>query len=202
MLPSTKELKLPTCKQLKDEKPDVLIKADIGEGIITVFQNGFFKYEESDHATVYAVDRCNELTWIFQNGDRSTIDETCFSDCIWTLPLQIIGSDRIEHNREKAEDDHIVYHLDDYDFDRNSELCEYDTVEKKIEEEEAEKQKLYNLQKLRIALNALTVRQREIIGLYYYDGLTQNQIAVCTGLGRRTVREHLNAVHKKFTKIF
>ena len=50
-------------------------------------------------------------------------------------------------------------------------------------------------------LDCLTERQREVITAYFFDGLTQQQIADKLGIAKQSVNENLKAAIKKMKKI-
>ena len=55
-VPSTGDGILPKANNLPDS--DILVTKDGGDFKITVYKSGHFVYEEGEHTTVFAVDRC------------------------------------------------------------------------------------------------------------------------------------------------
>ena len=49
-------------------------------------------------------------------------------------------------------------------------------------------------------LDCLTERQREVVMAYFFDGLTQQQIADKLGIGQRAVAYHMEAALKRLRK--
>lgn len=71
-----------------------------------------------------------------------------------------------------------------------------------MEAENAEMLADEELRRLYAAMGKLTERQREVIELYYFKGMTQQEIADELGIGRRSVGNALEGAIKKLKKVF
>ena len=58
------------------------------------------------------------------------------------------------------------------------------------------------LRRLYAAMSKLTERQMEVVQLYFYKGMTQQEIAEEIGIGRRSVGNCLEGALKKIRKNF
>ena len=58
------------------------------------------------------------------------------------------------------------------------------------------------LRRLYAAMSKLTERQMEVVQLYFYKGMTQQEIAEKIGIGRRSVGNCLEGALKKIRKNF
>ena len=74
----------------------------------------------------------------------------------------------------------------------------------KMEEEDRDKEVLLNtvFDLLYVVEEGWTERQREIIELYYFKGMTQQEIADELGIGQRAVSHSLEGTLKKLKKVF
>lgn len=61
--------------------------------------------------------------------------------------------------------------------------------------EDAEPEELFGEEQIKSALEELTPKQREVLRLLHWEGLTQYQIAEKLGIGRTTVEGHIKAAH-------
>ena len=71
-----------------------------------------------------------------------------------------------------------------------------------MEAENAEMLADEELRRLYAAIGKLTERQKEVIELYYFKGMTQQEIAEELGIGRRSVGNVLEGAIKKIKKVF
>ena len=193
LLPETEGQKLPTVKALRELDTQVLAIVDTKDGVLTVFRNGFFMYEtKSGHATVYAVDRCSNIALNPMSDDpTSVLDETSFGDCPWPKVLEFVASERVAGNIVRDARRQEVLSLDVVDEDWDTRLAVQPEMETRLEEEDAS---MEESERLRSALAHLTKRQREVIRLYYFDGLTQEEIASQLGVSRPYITKTLNRV--------
>lgn len=71
-----------------------------------------------------------------------------------------------------------------------------------MEEENAEMLADEELRKLYAAMSKLTERQQEVVQLYFYKGMTQEEIGAELGLDKSTVCRNLSGALKKSKRIF
>ena len=201
LLPGTEGQKLPTVKTLRELGIRVLAIVGTKDGVLTVFRNGFFMYEtKSGHATVYAVDRCSRIV-LHSARDKpaSTLDESSFGDCPWPKVLEFAANERITNNINRDARRQEVLSLDVMDEDWDMRLAVQSEMETRLEEEDAS---MEESERLRAALAKLTNRQREIIRLYYFDGLSQGEIAIRLTLDKSTVSITLKRAIEKVKRCF
>ena len=201
LLPGTEGRKFPTVKALRESDTQVLTLVKTKDGTLTVFRNGFFMYEtKSGHATVYAVDRCSSIV-LTPTGDApiSVLDETNFGDCSWPKILEFVASERITNNINRDARRQEVLSLDVLDEDYDTWLTVQPEMEMRLEEEDAS---LEESERLRTALTQLTKRQREVIRLYYFDGLTQEEIALKLQITQQATSKVLKQAYKTIKDVF
>ena len=71
-----------------------------------------------------------------------------------------------------------------------------------LDEDNAEMLADKELRRLYAAMSKLTERQMEVVQLYFYKGMTQQEIAEEIGIGRRSVGNCLEGALKKIRKNF
>ncbi len=201
LLPSTGTGRVPGITKLR-ETAVVVLHARTESGVLEVFDNGFYTYMENGHATVYAVDRCNVLEWYSCTGEKLTSEDTNVSELPWTMPLEIAGYNRLEHNGDSRQDSKADYSLNAPASDNNLLFSVRPAHELQEEAEEEMEYRAKRVSQVKEALNSLTKRQRDILLMFYVDKLTQEAIAERTGLSRLAVRTHLERAEKKFRKFF
>ena len=201
LVPSTDGKTLPTVKALRDSDAQILVIVETRDGILTIYRNGFFSYvTKTGHATVYAVDRCSCIVLNPTSDDpASVLDETNFGDCPWTKVLEFVASERIINNINRDARRQEILSLDVVDEDWDKRLTVQPEFETRLEEEDA---LIEESEKLRAALTKLTNRQREIIRLYYFDGLSQGEIATRLTLDKSTVSITLKRAIEKVKRCF
>jgi RNA polymerase sigma factor (sigma-70 family) len=201
LLPGTEGQKLPTVKALRESDIRVLAIVETKDGVLTVFCNGFFMYEtKSGHATVYAVDRCaNIVLSPVKDGTLNALDENTLDDCPWPKVLEFAANERIVSNANRDVERQEVLSLDAVDEDRDMRLMIHPEFETRLEEEES---LMEESEKLRAALAKLTNRQREIIRLYYFDGMTQENIASRLEISQQATSKALKQAYQKIKDVF
>ncbi|MBQ2530182.1 MAG: sigma-70 family RNA polymerase sigma factor [Treponema sp.] len=201
LLPSTGTGRVPGITKLR-ETAVVVLHARTESGVLEVFDNGFYTYMENGHATVYAVDRCNVLEWYSCTGEKLTSKDANVSELPWTMPLEIAGYNRLEHNNDSRQDSKADYSLNAPASDNNLLFSVRPAHELQEEAREELEYRAKRVSQVKKALNSLTKRQREILLMFYVDRLTQEAIAERTGLSRLAVRTHLGRAEKKFRDFF
>ena len=201
LLPDTGKERVPGITKLR-ENAAVVLHAKTESGIVEVYDNGFYTYMENGYTTVYAVDRCAVLEWRSCTGEVLTSEGANVSELPWTMPLEIAGSNRLEHNSDSRQDSKADYSLNAPASDNNllfSVRPEHEILED-LESEDEARQKRIAL--VREALKTLTPKQKEILILVRLKDMTQEKVADMLCISRRTLREHLDTAEKKFKKVF
>ena len=182
---STKGLHLPTAKALRESGVPVVTQKEASDSSITVYENGFYTYHTPSGTTVYAVDRCGD--YAYDGGDALAEAQIACED--WSVRLVLAGEDRLEHNNDAREQgNHFSY---SHDATERSDLRdEHDFVEAFEHRDMVERM-----------LDCLTEKQRQIVHLYFFEGLTQQQIQAQLGLSRGALLDRLNSAINKMKKI-
>lgn len=191
------EKKLPQYKQLMEQNPVAVAKASVNGATITAYQNGYAVYETDGAHTVMAVDRCGDYRYDFADGAYQVVPAEVFEEAEWSLRLIMEGERRLEHNLNKTSSKYeaAVLECDGSDWS-DSVMVDF------LDEENAEMIADDELRRLYAAMKKLTERQKEVIELYYFKGMTQQEIADELGIGRRSVGNVLEGAIKKIKKVF
>ena len=190
------EKKLPKYAQLMAQNPVAVAQTSVNGATLTAYQNGYAVYEMDGAHTVMAVDRCGDYRYDFTDGTYQVPAEV-FEEAEWSLRLIMEGERRLEHNLNKTSSKYeaAVLECDGSDWS-DSIMVDF------LEEDNAEMLADQELRRLYAAMGKLTERQREVIELYYFKGMTQQEIAEELGIGRRSVGNALEGAIKKIKKIF
>lgn len=191
------EKKIPGYKQLMAMNPVVAARTMVNGATLTAYTNGYATYEENDARTVLVVDRCGDYRYDFNDGTYEVVPAEVFEDAEWSVRLVMEGERRLESNRNKsvAINEAACLDCDGSDW---SDAVMVDFMEAENAEMLADEE----LRKLYAAMSKLTEHQQEIIQLYFYKGLTQQEIAEELGIRQQSVNDCLKGALKKIRKIF
>ena len=202
-VPSTGDGILPKANNLPDS--DVLIIKDCGIFKITVYKNGLFVYTEDNHTTVYAVDRCANYVDPVDTSEKR-IPYNKIKDLEWYVPLMMFGMSRMEKNRNRQEQEHTAFSL-------NNDGSDYSVFDGSLEEQlqEEEETREYEARMsarkegLETVMNNLTEAQRTAIDESYYHGKSRTQIGKELGISQQAVSKNIDAglarARKQFKKL-
>lgn len=181
---STKELaKLPTAKELRNSNEEIVFDGDVAGAHFIIYKSGLFIYSRSGHATVYAVDRCTEIEYPCVYADEGGLNvtagckhrvkmdrdgqkhlimivpETEYMNGPWAMPLDVVGTHRLDHNSDSREQSHSDFSLsnDGTDWENKAVTPDFTDVQ------EAEEREEELCRKLEEAKKKLTDKQREWI---------------------------------------
>lgn len=191
------EKKLPQYKQLMEQNPVMVAQTTVNGATITAYQNGYAVYEADGAHSVMAVDRCGDYRYDFNDGTYQVVPAEVFEEAEWSLRLIMEGERRMEHTRSVINSNNEEFMLSNDGTD----WCEVAMVDF-MEAENAEMLADEELRKLYSAMGKLTERQREIIELYYFKGMTQQEIADELGIARPVVAKSMKASLNKLKKFF
>ena len=191
------EKKIPGYKQLMAMNPEVAARTMVNGATLTAYTNGYATYEEDDAHTVLVVDRCGDYRYEFNDGTYEVVPAEVFEDAEWSVRLVMEGERRLESNRNKISRDYEDFALscDGSDW-ADATMVDF------MESENAEMLADEELRKLYTAMGKLTERQQEILQLYFYKGLNQQEIADELGMRQQSVQGCLKSALKKIKKIF
>ena len=194
-IPSTNGKALPTAKQLR-ETDQMILSQPLSDGDIRVFASGFAVYRSDCHTAVLRVDRVSTHTYEFATSDKSL----SLGDQPWAPALMLAAEKRMEDFQADRLSRRCVGFMDDCD-EENAEdrepsdavvVAGTDDVEKAVVD------KLDN--RMERMLGCLTVRQRQVVEMYYFEELTQQEIADKLGIVRRVVGHTLEDAISKLQK--
>lgn len=120
-----------------------------------------------------------------------------FEEAEWSLRLIMEGERRMEHTRSVINSNNEEFMLSN----DGSDWCEVAMVDF-MEAENAEMLADQELRRLYAAMGKLTERQKEIIELYYFKGMTQQEIAEELGICQQSVNRIMTQAIKKLKKVF
>ena len=191
------EKKIPGDKQLMAMNSEVAARTMVNGATLTAYTNGYATYEEDDAHTVLVVDRCGDYRYEFNDGTYEVVPAEVFEDAEWTVRLVMEGERRLENNRSKISRDYEEFALscDGTDW------CDAAMVDF-MEAENAEMLADEELRKLYAAMSKLTERQQEILQLYFYKGLNQQEIADELGMRQQSVQGSLKSALKMIKNFF
>ena len=178
------EKKLPTFKTLMEKEPVAVAQTMVNGAKLTAYENGYAVYEVDGSHTVMAVDRCNDYRYDFTDGTYEVIPAETFEDVEWSVRLLMEGERRMEHNLNKRVADSENVSLDFLDEDNAEMLADRE------------------LRRLYAAMSKLTERQTEVIQLYFYKGMTLQEIAEELGITKPAVYYAMKGALKKMRKSF
>lgn len=194
-LPSTKGVKTPTYKALREQEP--VLQKTFPDGGLWVYRNGFAAYKSGKHITVLRVARARSHTYEFSDANSNY----SMDDQPWAPALVLYGEGRIEQNICDWNERRSVHYDGFDDFDEMDEP-EGDVVLAAVDDvEQAVMTKLDT--SLEQMLACLTERQRQVIEMYYLQNMTQQKIADRLGINQRTVSYAIESATqrlKKFSK--
>lgn len=190
----TRGMKLPTAQALRSGGGAILFTHELSDATLTVYANGFYLYECSGKETVFAVDRIKQLVYEYQNNERRMIPESDFANGPCLIPLLAFADSRLASNLERYELYWQAFSLDDC----NDGQLQGDTLPS------AEGTVLYedDLSRIRKNLTNLSDHQREIVRMYFFDRLSQKQIAARLHTTQQAISQTLAVAIKRLKKFF
>ena len=191
------EKKLPQYKQLMEQNPVAVAQTRVDGATLTAYQNGYAVYEMDGARSVMAVDRCGDYRYDFNDGTYQVVPAEVFEEAEWSLRLIMEGERRLEHNLNKTSSKYeaAVLECDGSDWS-DSIMVDF------LEEDNAEMLADQELRRLYAAMGKLTERQSEVIQLYFYKGMTQQEIADELGICQQSVNRIMTQAIKKLKKVF
>ena len=220
---STKELtKFPTAKKLRNSDAEIVFKGDVAGAHFIIYKNGLFIYSRGEHSTVYAVDRCSEIEYSCVYTDEGGLNVTAgcnhrvkigragqkhlimivpeaeYMNHSWVMPLDVVGTQRLDHNMDSREESHSEFSLDNDGTDWENKAVTPDFTD--VQEAEERKEELHR--KLAEAKKQLTAKQKEVIQHAFYEDPDQTQEAIAKKMNcsQPMVHKHLEAALGKLRR--
>ncbi|MGN0988428.1 MAG: sigma-70 family RNA polymerase sigma factor [Otoolea sp.] len=186
--------KTPTARQLRESGEEPVAVREIGpDGSLSVYPGGYAVYSNGSGTTVVSIGECGEYTYRFHGGEDGLPTESrlLLDGDDWSIAVALKGEEQIEANLMNRKGDR-----------KGSRQYEDDWEHIRVEEEIPDVlDAIVQRDMLSELLDCLTERQREVITAYFFDGLTQQQIADKLGIAKQSVNENLKAAIKKMKKI-
>lgn len=214
--------KLPTAKALRESKEEIVFDGDVADAHFTIYRNGLFIYSRDGHGTVYAVDRCSQIEYPCVYADEGGVNvtagckhrvktdragqkylviivpETEYMDSPWVMPLDVVGSHRLDHNMDSREQSYSAFRLnnDGKDWEKRTAIPDFTDVQEAEEQEEELRRKLTEAKK------RLTDKQRKVIQHAFYEApnQTQAEMAKKMNCSQPMVHKHLEAALRNLRK--
>ena len=134
-LPSTGNGRVPGINQLR-KKANMLLRRETGSGIIEIYDNGFFTFEECGRPTVFGVDRCERPeTYSYSGKKESGMENQDFSPYPWDIILESAGCARLAHNADSRDEYQSEISMDAPESENNIQLSVRPEHEIREEEE-------------------------------------------------------------------
>lgn len=187
--------KMPTARQLKDSGEEPVVVREIGpDGSLSVYPNGYAVYSNGSGTTVVSIGECGEYTYRFHDGEDGLPTESSIvlDGDDWSIAVALKGEEQIEANlmNRKGDRKGNRQYGEDWEHIRVEEEMP-DVLEAVIQKD-----------MLSELLDCLTDRQREVVTAYFFDELTQQQIADKLGVSHQAVDNILRQALKKIKKFF
>ncbi len=201
LISNTTEGKLPTYNELSKSGKDIFLNYKTDKTELTVYKEGYITYYQIQNkkkfATVFAIDH---VKWRYQfvTGETKTIPQAEYENHDAVKILTIYAEGRLMHNADSREEYRTDYHLDNDGTDFTAEATAPDFTEELLNSHE----KKMEYKRLHQAISGLTDKQRQIIKMYFFYNMTQQQIANKIGISRSSVSDCLQGALKKLKKIF
>ena len=195
MIDTVVEKKLPTFKTLMEMNPVAVARTTVNGAKLTAYENGYAVYEVDDARTVMAVDRCGDYRYDFTDGTHQIVPAETFEDAEWSLRLLMEGEKRMEHNLSKtaAKFEEVSLECDGSDWSAAI-MVDFLDEDNAVMLADAELRRLY------AAMGKLTERQMEVVQLYFYKGMNQEEIGEELGISQVAVTRCITRAVKTLRK--
>jgi RNA polymerase sigma factor (sigma-70 family) len=197
----------PGAIQLRTEVPRIAAKQIRDDGLCEVFVNGYAIYDNGDRKTVLWVPDCRSVTYNFTKlrdnekqyqVEKDTVGQDVFGPAPWYIALMVAGENSIERNLDHPRS---IGTMSDSDAQDDFEVkaanrwiggTHFDNPEDAyIKKEEAEE--------IRRNVSDLKKKHKDAVGLYYFDGLSQEAAAERLGISQSSFCERLNNARGELT---
>ena len=185
--------KTPTARQLRESGEKPVAVQEIGpDGSLSVYPGGYAVYSNGSGTTVVSIGECGEYTYQFHDGEDGLPTESrlLLDGEDWSVAVALKGEEQIEANLMNRKGDR-----------KGSRQYKEDWEHIRVEEEAPDVlDAIIQKDMLSELLDCLTERQREVVTAYFFDGLTQQQIADKLGISKpavnKAIKNALSAMRK------
>ena len=191
--------RVPGYKKLQDEMKteDIVFQNTTEEYEITVYRNGFGVFQKTEHKNISPRRTVMDINRINFN-EKSVIENLVIPQEMiesWdaNMVLVIYGEDRISHNGDAKEEEHIEVHVASDDEAFYGIFSVSDNTQEAVH-------KIFCQQRHKIiqgALDQLTPAQREMIQKYYYEKKSLTKTAEELGIAHYSVTSRHDGALKK-----
>lgn len=150
------------------------------DGGLSVYPGGYAVYSNGSGTTVVSIGECGEYTYQFHDGEDGLPTESrlLLDGDDWSVAVALKGEEQIEANLMNRKGDR-----------KGSRQYEEDWEHIRVEEEAPDVlDAIIQRDMLSELLGCLTERQCEVVTAYFFDGLTQQQIADKLEVSQATVK--------------
>lgn len=188
----------PTPKYLRENEAPVAVSAD---GSMVVYPSGFVTYQSVTGSTVVNLAECGSYTYTFHDGkggllEKHTISAEVLEQMEWSVVVALRGEEQAAENNMNRKGDRTGNRKYAYEDGTDP----WEQLENQTEEDVLER--IVQQDSLAELLDCLTDRQRQIVKLYFFEQLTQQQIADALGIRQQSVTDALRAALKRMRKLF
>lgn len=196
--------KTPTAKQLEASDVGILYQHCDADGRFYILENGFILYRYTkeifisgkrklqNKSTVIPTNKVRFAYDSLTSNNLDIIPKEVYKDLPFLNVILMFATIRLQNNVNSKEKTIVSFHIEDEE--RSMKLSSPDFADTYVAEISVDYQKLY------LALDTLTDKQKEVVYLYYYERLNQEQIASKIGIGRTSVQDRLDGALKKLKK--
>ena len=187
------EDRVPSKGMLEKMKAEVIVRERInGDTEIAVYKNGYVLYQAGNGMTVFPIPPCKSYTYNFVS-DKNVLDPELFENENWYIRLMMEGEDRIVDNVRRQENRNSVFSYSDRTEDESSDLIDRSPgiLEKLIQEEMVNE--IWEL---------ITDKQKEVLYSYYFEEMTQTEIADRLGITQQQACRRLQRTLRRLKKKF
>ena len=188
----------PTPKYLRENEEPVAVSAD---GSMAVYPSGFVTYKSVTGSTVVNLAECGSYTYTFDGGknglpEKHTISAETLEQMEWSVVVALRGEERAAENNMNRKGDRTGNRQ--YAYEEGTDPWEQ--LENQTEDDVLER--IVREDSIAELMGCLTDRQRRIVKLYFFEQLTQQQIADALGIRQQSVTDALRAALKRMRKLF
>ena len=198
MVRSTIGKNKPTPKYLRENEEPVAVSAD---GSMAVYPSGFVTYKSVTGSTVVNLAECGSYTYTFHDGkdglpEKQTVPAEALDQMEWSVVVALRGEERAAENNINRKGDRTGNRQ--YSYEDGTDPWE----QLENQTEDAVLERIIQQDSIAELLGCLTDRQRQIVKLYFFEQLTQHQIADALGIRQQSVTDALRAALKRMRKLF
>jgi len=189
MIPDMRKEKLPTLKELRLSHAKMLYSIYGDSFCLCIYNNGYFSYSNGKRTTVQCVHKCQEaIVYESEKSTQVSVGMETFGSLPFVIRLILEGEIRLERN-QYGRDLGRLFAYEELLL-RNSHYLVDDMLDDVLSAEEMSN-----------ALMLLTSSQRQVVHMYFFEGLTQRAIAERLGIKTRSVGNRLQSALKKLHRV-